>query len=197
MYPSGLPTVVRLTRRPVTLPVPFDIVLTHGAVARPSTARPTEAVAPVPSSRERRRHRSLRPNRTDQTRLTRATRGAVRSPSCRGRSAPAARHRFRTRGLPTHLSGRRRLLIGPHPQRRAPTPQPHVLPTASPHAAGSAPPSNRPDPHQNPTTRCRRLRFSRPNGHVLTRPNRRVSAAHKRRPTRMVLAPALRARPCI
>jgi hypothetical protein len=107
--------VVRPTRRPVTLPVPFDIVLTHGPVARPSTARPTEAVAPVPSSRERRRHRSLRPNRTDQTRLTRATRRAVRSPWCRGHSAPAARHRSRTRGLPSHLSGRRRLLIHPHP----------------------------------------------------------------------------------
>ena len=44
MHASGMPAVVRQTRRPAALPVPFDILLTHRAGADPSAAHRTHTV---------------------------------------------------------------------------------------------------------------------------------------------------------
>ncbi len=51
VHPPGLPTVVRRARRPVALPVPFDVVRARRRGVDPSTPDSAEAVAHVDGSR--------------------------------------------------------------------------------------------------------------------------------------------------
>ena len=50
VHPPGLPTVVRRARRPVALPVPFDVVRSRRPGVDPSTPDSAEAVAHVDGS---------------------------------------------------------------------------------------------------------------------------------------------------